>query len=121
MLVPIVLFFFACFPEYPSNLAQTFHENPNHDYDGDGYTDNEGDERELSQAISSTLQPTTGKVRLRSLGGMMDYMCVGIDIYVLRKLASKRASLPEAQNRARRKAPCPIFGAILQPIYLTKH
>ena len=48
-----MLLFSACLPEYPSELAQTFHENPNHDYDGDGYTDNEGDCDDRDPTISS--------------------------------------------------------------------
>ncbi|MEC7986150.1 MAG: MopE-related protein [Myxococcota bacterium] len=47
------LFLLACFPEYPADLAQTFHENPNHDYDGDGYTDSEGDCDDRDPNISS--------------------------------------------------------------------
>ena len=34
---------FACYSDFPEDRAESFYDNPNHDFDGDGLTENEED------------------------------------------------------------------------------
>ena len=43
MHVLLISLFLACFPEIKSSEEQRFQKNPNEDFDGDGFTENEGD------------------------------------------------------------------------------